>query len=226
MCGRFTLFASGEELAERFGLNGTPAIEPRYNIAPTQAVAVVRATSAGRELALLRWGLIPSWSTDPAIGNKLINARAETAPGKPSFRAAFKQRRCLVPCSGFYEWQKVDSRHKQPFFIRPRGGGLFAFAGLWERWNGPEGETIESCSILTTEANGLMRPLHDRMPVILDPNADALWLDPRSPVNTLLALLVPYPAEMMETRPVGPWVSNPRHEGERCLDLASQDVAG
>jgi putative SOS response-associated peptidase YedK len=122
--------------------------------------------------------LIPSWATDPAIGNKLLNARAETVAEKPSFRSAFKRRRCLIPASGFYEWQQTGARRKQPYFIRPRDGGLFAFAGLWEEWHDPRGEVVETCTILTTGENDVMRPLHDRMPVILDPISDALWLDP------------------------------------------------
>jgi putative SOS response-associated peptidase YedK len=171
MCGRFALFASGEEVAQRFQLSETPLFDPRYNIAPTQTVPAVRAGDGGRYLSLLRWGLIPSWSSDPKIAYKLTNARSETAASKPSFRSAFKQRRCLIPASAFYEWQKVSAKIKQPYCIRPRDGGLFAFAGLWERWNDPAGETVESCTILTTEANELMRPLHDRMPVILDSSA-------------------------------------------------------
>ncbi len=220
MCGRFARYASGEELRERYPFIEVPPVEPRYNIAPTQSVAVVRATATGRELAFLRWGLIPSWSSDPAIGNKLLNARAETVAEKPSFRSAFKRRRCLIPASGYYEWQKVDARHKQPYFIRPQGGGLFSFAGLWEEWHDPQGEVVESCTILTTEANDVTRPLHDRMPVILDPASDALWLVTGADAATLHSLLVPYPCEKMEAFPINSWVSNPKHEGPRCLESA------
>jgi putative SOS response-associated peptidase YedK len=218
MCGRFALFASGEELAERYPFVEIPTIDPRYNVAPTQAVAVVRATPAGQQLRFLRWGLIPSWASDPSIGNELINARAETVSEKPSFRSAFKQRRCLIPASGLYEWQKSGSGRKQPYFIRPRDGGLFSFAGLWECWHDPRGETVETCTILTTEANELMRPLHDRMPVILDPAAEASWLDSGADATSLHALLIPYPGEKMEALPVGRWVSDPKHEGPRCLE--------
>jgi putative SOS response-associated peptidase YedK len=178
MCGRFALFASGEEVAERFQLAELMLFEPRYNIAPTPSVPAVRAGDGGRFLSLLRWGLIPSWSTDPKLAYKLINARLEMAASKPSFRTAFKQRRCLIPASAFYEWQKVSAKNKQPYCIRPRDGGLFAFAGLRERWHDPTGEVLETCTIRTTEANELMRPLHDRMPVILDAAAENLWLDP------------------------------------------------
>jgi putative SOS response-associated peptidase YedK len=169
-------------------------------------------------LALLRWGLIPPWATDPGIGNRLLNARAETVADKPSFRSAFRQRRCLIPASGFYEWQQAG-RRKQPYFIRPRDGRLFALAGLWERWQGPDG-TVETCAVLTTGANELMRPLHERMPVILGPESDGLWLDPLTPADALRGLLVPYPAERMEACPVGPRVADPRHEGPRCLEPA------
>jgi putative SOS response-associated peptidase YedK len=218
MCGRFALFASGEELRERYPFVDPSLFEPRYNIAPTQAVAAVRSTATGQELVRLRWGLIPSWAADPAIGKKLLNARAETVAEKPSFRSAIKRRRCLIPASGFYEWQKTGARRKQPYFIRPRDGGLFAFAGLWEEWHDPRGEVVETCTILTTQANDLMWPLHDRMPVILDPTSDARWLDAGADAASLHALLVPYHSEKMEAFPVNPWVSNPKHEGPRCLE--------
>jgi putative SOS response-associated peptidase YedK len=221
MCGRFARYASGDEVAQRFQLpEATLFDEPRYNIAPTQPVAAVRATAWGRALAWLRWGLIPSWSSDPAIGNKLINARAETVTEKPSFRSAFKQRRCLIPASGYYEWEKRRGSRKQPYFIRPRNGSLFAFAGLWERWHDSQGTPVETCTILTSEANEQLRSLHDRMPLILDPAADATWLDPGADAPSLHALLVPYPAEKMEAFPVNPWVNDPRHEGPRCLEPA------
>jgi putative SOS response-associated peptidase YedK len=217
VCGRFALFASPAELADRFHVEAAD-LEARYNVAPTQPVAVVRAIPGGRALALLRWGLIPAWATDPGIGNRLLNARAETVADKPAFRSAFRQRRCLIPASGFYEWQQAG-RRKQPYFLRPRDGRPFAFAGLWERWNGPGG-AVESCTVLTTQANELMRPLHERMPVILEPGSDGLWLDPLTPADVLRGLLVPYPSERMAACPVGPWVGDPRHEGPRCLEPA------
>jgi putative SOS response-associated peptidase YedK len=220
MCGRFALFASGDEVARRFELAETPLFEPRYNIAPTQAVAAVRSTDGLRNLSQFRWGLIPSWSSDPRIAYKLINARCETVADKPSFRSAFKQRRCLIPASAFYEWQKTGARSKQPYCIRPRNGGLFALAGLWERWHDPAGEDVETCTILTTEANELMRSLHDRMPVIVDPASDGVWLDPRFPADVLRSLFVPFASERMEAFSVNPWVSNPKHEGPRCLEPA------
>jgi putative SOS response-associated peptidase YedK len=151
----------------------------RYNIAPSQPIAAVRAVPAGsgRELALLRWGLIPSWSKDPAIGNQLINARAETAHEKSSFRNAFRRHRCLIPTSGFYEWLRWE-RGKQPYFVRMRDSHPFAFAGLWDRWESPDEGAIETCTILTTAANAVLAPIHDRMPVILPPWEYSRWLDP------------------------------------------------
>jgi putative SOS response-associated peptidase YedK len=219
MCGRFALFASGE-VAQRFGLAEAPLLDARYNVSPTQAVAAVRSTDEERALSRLRWGLIPSWASDPAIGNKLLNARAETVAEKPSFRSAFKKRRCLIPASGFYEWKK-EGRAKQPFFIRPRDEGLFVFAGLWECWHSPSDAAVETCTILTTAANELMQPLHERIPVIVSPDADELWLDPNASPDVLRSLLVPYPDAKMETFAVNDWVSNSRHEGKRCLEPVS-----
>jgi putative SOS response-associated peptidase YedK len=218
MCGRYALFAAGDELAERFQLDEAPLLDARYNIAPTQSVATVRAGEGGRFLSFLRWGLIPSWAPDAKIAYKLLNARSETVAQKPSFRSAFKQRRCLIPASAFYEWQKTGARSKQPYCIRPRDGGLFSFAGLWEHWHDPQGQPVESCTILTTAANELMQPLHDRMPVILDPSAEALWLEPTSSADALRSLFVPYASEQMEAFPVSPWVSDAKHQGPRCLE--------
>jgi putative SOS response-associated peptidase YedK len=219
MCGRFTLFEPDKVLAKEFGVSGIPSLSPRYNIAPSQPVAAVRATptASGREIAFLRWGLIPSWSKDPAIGNRLINARAETASEKPSFRNAFKRHRCLIPANGFYEWQRLE-RGKQPYFIRMRDERLFAFAGLWDRWESPGKGVIETCTILTTAANAVLAPIHDRMPVIL-PQADYdRWLDPAL-LNTdsLAPLLVPFPPEDMLAFPVSPRVNAPTVDDERCI---------
>ncbi len=202
MCGRFTLATPADQIAAQFQLVEAPELAPRYNIAPTQQVAAVRASDSGRELVLLRWGLVPTWAKDLSMGAKLINARAETAAEKPSFRSAMRQRRCIIPADGFYEWQ-AQAGGKQPFYIRLADGGSFGLAGLWENWKSPEGAWIATCTILTTAANALMQPLHDRMPVILPPEAYALWLDPalHDPAP-LQALLGPYPANLMVAAPV------------------------
>ena len=179
MCGRFTLRSSPQAVAEAFGLAAALDLLPRFNIAPGQPVAVVRhePRAEGRELALLRWGLIPAWADDPSIGYRLADARSETAATKPSFRRAFRSRRCLVVADGFYEWQPANGR-KQPFFVGLQGDRPFGLAGLWERWE-KGGEPVESCTILTTDANELMQPTHERMPVIIPPEKYRLWLDPR-----------------------------------------------
>jgi putative SOS response-associated peptidase YedK len=215
------MFSSGDELARLLGVVAAdvPDLTPRYNIAPTQPVAAVRLAEDGRRaFVLLRWGLIPSWAREPGVGHSLINGRSETVAEKPAFRAAFKARRCLIPASGFYEWQATGEKHKQPFHIRMRDGKPFAFAGLWERWHGESGsEPVETCAILTTAANAVVRPVHQRMPVIVAPGDFAAWLDPHSPLADLHALLRPYPADAMTAVRVGRYVSNPRNEGPRCL---------
>jgi putative SOS response-associated peptidase YedK len=218
MCGRFTLATVGQDLVEQFHLSGVPDLVPRYNIAPTQPVAVVRHNPQSvRELTFLHWGLVPSWASDPKIGARMINARSETVSEKPAFRAAFRRRRCLVPADGFYEWLKLE-RGKQPFFVRMRGGPPFAFAGLWEVWQSPDGAVLESCTLLTTEPNSLIRPLHNRMPVILPPQAYDLWLDPSvEETSRLQPLLQPYPAEEMEAYPVGWEVNRPENDSPRCV---------
>jgi len=219
MCGRFTLFEPDRVLAREFGVSDFPPRSPRYNIAPSQPITAVRAapSGSGREIALLRWGLIPSWSKDPATGNRLINARAETAREKPSFRNAFRRHRCLIPTSGFYEWQRQE-RGKQPYFIRRRDERLFAFAGLWDRWENPDESIIETCTILTTAANAVLAPIHDRMPVILPPTEYARWLDPALPnTDSLAPLLVPFPPEDMLASPVSPRVNAPTVDDEKCI---------
>ena len=214
MCGRFLLLSSGREVAEAFDLTGIPDLEKRYNIAPTQAVAAVRAGEAGRECVRLRWGLVPPWSK--GMSQAPINARSETAADKPMFRHALRKRRCLVPASGFYEWVKLGTG-KQPFCFRPWDERPWAFAGLWERWEGPDGP-VESCCILTTGANELVRPVHDRMPVILPRQHWAEWLDPAlQEAGGVVPLLRPYPADAMRAYPVGPLVNNPRNNLPECL---------
>lgn len=211
MCGRFTLTVSSQVLAEHFNLEAVPPLEPRFNIAPTQAVAVVwvRPARMMRELAILQWGLIPSWAEDPAIGSRLINARAETVGEKPAFRTAFRYRRCLMLADGFYEW-KGKGKARQPYYFRLKEGEPFAFAALWEHWMGADGSDIETCSLITTQANSEVSSIHERMPVILHPAHYDLWLDPKiQDTGRLAGLLRPYAAEAMECYPVSPRVNSP-----------------
>jgi len=205
-------------LAERFQLPEIPPVEPRYNIAPTQSLATVVMTHGHqRQFKLCRWGLIPSWVKDPGVGSGFINAKAETAATKPAFRAAFRRRRCLILADGFYEWQRVG-RRKQPFYIHLRDDRPFAFAGLWERWEGPYRQAIDSCTILTTEPNDLLRRLHDRMPVILGPETYDRWLDPTvQEPQVLQPLLRPFPAEHMIAYPVNTRVNNPDNDHPECI---------
>ncbi|BAZ31528.1 hypothetical protein NIES4074_40010 [Cylindrospermum sp. NIES-4074] len=219
MCGRFTLNQSAEALAQFFHVQEVPDFTTGYNIAPTQMVATLlhNSESNQREFHQLRWGLIPSWAKDPGMGAKLINARAETVAEKPAFRSAFKRRRCLVLADGFYEWQRQQGK-KQPFYFRLQDGQPFGFAGLWERWQSLSGEEIASCTILTTAANELLQPIHNRMPVILEPQDYNLWLDPQvEKPEVLQPLLHPYPAQAMTAYPVSTWVNNSRHNSPECI---------
>jgi putative SOS response-associated peptidase YedK len=217
MCGRFTLRAPASVVAEQFAVFAMSPFTPRFNIAPTQPAPVVRM-SPERELVALRWGLIPGWAKDPAIGARLINARAETAAEKPAFRAAMRRRRCLVVADGFYEWQR-RGKAKQPYFIHLRDDRPFAFAGLWESWEAADQGPLETCTILTTEPNALVAPLHDRMPVILQADAYDTWLDPANEdVARMATLLRAYPAEAMAAYPVGSYVNSPTHEGAECIE--------
>jgi putative SOS response-associated peptidase YedK len=220
MCGRYVVTTPGEVLAEIFELDEKPHLVPRFNVAPTQEVPVVRRRADGkRELRSLVWGLVPFWAKERAIGNKLINARAESLAEKPSFRDSFRKRRCLIVADGFYEWQKTDGR-KQPWLLRLRGGCPFAFAGLWSIWRAPETrERLETCAIVTTAPNALAAPIHDRMPAILPPASYDLWLDPEADDPRELApLLAPYPADAMEAFPVSTWVNSPAHDDRRCVE--------
>jgi putative SOS response-associated peptidase YedK len=218
MCGRFTLKTSPARIARLLGLKSVPDFEPRYNIAPSQPVLAVRLEPerGEREAAFLKWGLVPSWAKEPGIGNKLANARADTVAEKPAFRSAFKKRRCLVLADGFYEWQ-AGSGGKTPYYFQMKDEGLFAFAGLWERWQQGE-EPVESCTLITTEANGVVGPVHDRMPVIFDPERFARWLDPERGVTALRAMLAPLPDDWLTAHPVSRLVNNPRNEGPRCIE--------
>ena len=209
-----------------FDLAEAPLLAPRYNIAPTQPVAIVRVDPdrslmlPQREWTHVVWGLIPGWAKDPSIGARLINARSETAADKPSFRAAMKYRRCLVPADGFYEWQKVPGG-KQPMFIHRMNHAPFAIAGLWERWTSPDGSLIESCTLLTTEPNAMMAGIHNRMPVILDPVDYAMWLDAgHVKPDAVQHLLRPCPDDWLTAYPVSTVVNNARNETPACVEPA------
>jgi putative SOS response-associated peptidase YedK len=222
MCGRYTLRTTPAQLAEIFGVLRELDSQPRYNIAPTQTVAAVRTDVAkgGRELAALRWGLVPSWAKDLKIGSSLINARAETIATKPAFRSALRRRRCLIPADGFYEWQAVPGQKtKQPWLIGLCDEPVFAFAGLWEHWNSPEGTSVESCTVVTTAANEFMQPVHNRMPVILDRADYDRWLDSEcQDSESVLPLLVQFPGDRMQRVPVSTLVNSPRNDRPECTD--------
>ena len=230
MCGRFTLRASPAEVARRFDLEEGATGEalaqrgPRYNIAPGQEVAVVRAApdAAGRVLEWRRWGLVPRWAEDPSIGHRMINARAETAAERPAFREAFRRRRCIVPADSFYEWAGSD-RGRQPYRIARVDGDLFGIAGLFETWRGAGGEVLDSCTLLTVAANRVVGRLHDRMPVLLEPDAYAAWLDPTLEDRGVLAgLLAPCPDERLTLHPVSARVNDVRNDGPELLDPAPE----
>jgi putative SOS response-associated peptidase YedK len=219
MCGRFTLRANLSQIRGAFHVDGGSIFSPRCNIAPTQDVVAVRLNQETdqRELVLLQWGLIPSWANDPKIGNRMINARAETIAEKPSFRSAFKNRRCLIVADGFYEWQKIDGK-KQPYFIHRTDDAPFSIAGLWESWK-REGEGIQFCTIITTTANSLMEPLHDRMPVILTEEDWPAWLNTKfKDKDSLKGLLRPCDPDFLEAYAVSPIVNNPRNETAKCVE--------
>ncbi len=220
MCGRFTLALDTEALRQAFPWLTLPEhdLRPRYNIAPTQPVAVV-INNHPQQLDFFAWGLIPPWAKDPTIGSRLINARAETLAEKPAFRNAYRRRRCLILADGFYEWRKeAGTARKTPMYIRLKSGEPFAFAGLWEVWNSPLGDVVLSCTIITTTANDLVATIHDRMPVILPREAYDHWLDPeeRRPAE-LAPLLKPYAAEEMEAYAVSTQVNSPAYDGPECI---------
>jgi putative SOS response-associated peptidase YedK len=202
------------EMGVELGLD----IRPRYNVAPMQQVLAIRPRDGKRHAELLRWGLVPSWADDPKIGNRLINARADTVASKPSFRSAFKRGRCLVLADGFYEW-KAAGKAKQPFFIRLKSDEPFAFAGLSEHWHRGE-QTVDSCALITTEPNELMATIHDRMPVILRPDDYDAWLDPATDKDAAQVLLRPYPADEMTATPVSTLVNSPKNDVAACIEPA------
>lgn len=234
MCGRFTLVTEPQELAALFELERTPALRPSYNIAPTAIIPIVRATGegqegAGREMVPVQWGLVPFWAKDPAIGARMINARCETVAEKPAYRAAFRYRRCLVPVDGFYEWRREGSQ-RQPFYFQRKDGRPFAFAGLWECWEGSDGSALETCVIITTGANRIMAAVHDRMPVIIQSGDYAQWLDPARQRPGDLAALTPL-FSLADDLPLTAWpvsrhVNSPVNNDPECVKpLGDQSFA-
>lgn len=216
MCGRYTLITDISRIAESFGVAPTLEVQPRYNIAPTQDIVAI-LNNGSPHLSLLRWGLIPAWAKDETIGSRMINARAETLAEKPSFRGLLRGKRCLVVADGFYEWQ-TEGKTKTPMYITLQDGQPFAFAGLWDLWKSPDGRQIQSCTIVTTEPNELMAPIHNRMPAILRPKAYEDWLNPQLRDEQVLThLLKPYPTELMKARAVSKLVNNPRNDVAEIL---------
>ena len=219
MCGRYRLSLRKQIVAEYFdSVPGEEDWSPHYNIAPTQSVPVIRQNPKEpiRELSLMRWGLIPSWTKDLSVASQMINARSETASTKPAFRDALKSRRCLIPANGFYEWVRTG-KAKQPFCFEVNEGTLFAFAGIWDRWKDPNGKTVETCSILTTTPNAVTSTVHDRMPVILDPDSYDLWLDPgMRDVIVVSEMLKPHDARQMRCYPVSTRINYVANDDESC----------
>jgi putative SOS response-associated peptidase YedK len=223
VCGRYTLATpSPGDIRARFPIGESVEIRRRYNVAPGDDVLAVTTDRDGAPRGqLLRWGLVPAWSKGPGNGLKMINARVETVAERPAFRRAFERYRCLIVADGFYEWRRQPGRPKQPFHITPADGGVFAFAGLWSTWHPEDGEKLRSCTILTTTPNEAIAPLHDRMPVILAPDAEERWLDPSTPRQELFELLSGLPAKETALRPVGPAVNDARYDGPECLTSAA-----
>jgi putative SOS response-associated peptidase YedK len=207
MCGRYAITSAPEAIRRLFGYDEQPNFPPRYNVAPTQPVPIVRMMEGKRRFALVRWGFIPSWVKDPRTFSLLINARGESLGDKPAFRAAMRYRRCLFPADGFYDWRRAGER-VTPYYVRLKAGGPMALAGLWENWMGPHGEEMETAVIVTTRANRLLAPIHPRMPVIVPPEAFDLWLDARVEAATAAALIAPAPEDMLEMHEVSPAVNS------------------
>jgi len=232
LCGRFARFSPAHIFRMLFQLNEFIDIPPQYNISPGQDIYAVRGiimrdeqartasadSNYDKEVVSFKWGLIPFWAKDPTIGNRMINSRSETVTEKPSFKTAFKNHRCLIPTDGFFEWQKQKDGGKQPYFIHMKSDEPFAFAGIWDRWKSPEEQIIESCSILTTEPNSLLQPIHNRMPVIIDPNDFEQWLNPsNTDIEELKDLLKPFDAKKMAAYPVSTYVNSPSNKDEKCI---------
>lgn len=219
MCGRYVIKTLWQTIVDAFDAISPPpaGLGPRYNVAPSQPVPVVRRGDDGiRRVDMLRWGLIPFWAKDAKRGVQPINARSETVAASPAFREPFRKRRCLMPADGFYEWQPAGGKAKRPFYIHRGDDALFAFAAIWDAW-AKGGEAIESCALLTTEPNRLMTPIHNRMPVILRPADYGRWLDPQTPPEALAEMLVPFAETELAAYPVSPRVNNPRNDGAECI---------
>jgi len=229
MCGRFAFHSPHETTAQLFGVaDSFPSFPPRWNVAPGTDIAVVRIAADGkREIVALRWGLVPSWAKERSIGQRLVNARAETLAEKPAFRSAFRKRRCLIPADGYYEW-RIVAGGKQPYYVQPLAGQLFALAGLWERWVDPaSGEALETCVILTREAAGIVREIHGRMPVIIPPEAFAHWLDPAADAPATLAPFLGAAADAgVEAHPVSRRVNSPRNDGAELTAAVLAEAPG
>jgi putative SOS response-associated peptidase YedK len=221
MCGRFTLHSPESQIREAFNLEHTEplGLEPRFNIAPSQDIPIIRDTESGHELTMARWGLIPGWSNESRIKYSTINARIESVAEKPTYRTSFKRRRCLIPADGFYEWKQIAG-NKVPHHIRMRDGKVFAFAGLWDHWEG-EDESIESCTIIVMPSNEVMKPIHERMPAIIAPAHYDLWLDSRvTDKQEILQHLTSAPSSYLKAYPVSTRVNSPRNNDERCIQPA------
>jgi putative SOS response-associated peptidase YedK len=218
MCGRYTLTSAPEAIRALFRYAEQPNFPPRFNVAPTQPIAIVRLNEGKRQLALVRWGLLPSWVKDPKGFSLLINARGESVLDKPAFRNAMKRRRCLIPADGFYEWQAGGER-KRPFYVRAKAGGPLAFAGLWETWTGPNGEEMETAAIVTTRANRTLAPIHERMPVILAPEAFDLWLNSADvDATTASALIAPAPDNLLEAYEISTDVNRVANDSPKLVE--------
>ena len=221
MCGRYAVTSSPEAIRALFRYAELPNFPPRYNVAPTQPIAIVRLIDGQRHFALVRWGLLPSWVKDPRNFSLLINARGESVLDKPAFKNAMKRRRCLVPADGFYEWKR-DGARNQPFFVRKKGGGPLAFAGLWETWTGPNGEELETAAIVTTNANATLAPIHERMPVVIPEDAFELWLNNEAvDAETAAALIAPPPDDLLEAYEVSSAVNRTANDNPQLLEKAA-----
>src|SRR6201990_3521807 len=220
MCGRYTVTSAPEALRALFRYEEQPNFPPRYNVAPTQPIAVVRLFEGKRQFVLMRWGLLPSWVKDPKAFSLIVNARGESVIDKPAFRAAMKYRRCLIPADGFYEWKATDGGRKQPFYVHAKSGEPLAFAGLWETWTGPNGEELDTATIVTTRANHTLGPIHDRMPVVVPPEAfDMLLGRARREGKPAEALIAPAPDDLLEAYPVSTAVNRTANDNPKLLDL-------